>query len=169
VGVGDLNFLPIMSLIGRKGIFSGCCNETSVVDPNSFFRIRIHTFFSDSDPYTNILTRNFLKWCLSFFFVFWNLYDREKSFPTEKFTFFLFQVFDLPFFTKFVILQQCWIRAFFGFGSSQNIRILSDSDPQHWMKRCLYLYFHVPQPCIKIFKTLPGTVLILKLFRHRNL
>jgi hypothetical protein len=33
------------------------------VDPNSFFRIRIHTFFSDSvsDPYTNILARYFFK------------------------------------------------------------------------------------------------------------
>jgi hypothetical protein len=53
------------------------------VDPNSFF--------SDSDPYAYILTRNFLKWCLSLLsYVFWNLYDREKSFPTEKRTFFSF-------------------------------------------------------------------------------
>jgi hypothetical protein len=67
-------------------------------------------FFSDSvsDPYTNILTRIFLKWCLSLLsFVFWNLYDREKSFPTEKRKFFVFQVFDLRFFIKFFSLQQC--------------------------------------------------------------
>jgi hypothetical protein len=83
----------------------------------------------DSDPYTNILTRNFLKW-----------YHREKSFPIEKLTFFLFKVFDLQIFTKFFILQQRLDpnpnpnpNFFFGcgFGSSQNIRILSDSDPQH--------------------------------------
>jgi hypothetical protein len=36
----------------------------SVVDPNSFFRIRIHNFCSDSGPNTNILSQNFVKWCL---------------------------------------------------------------------------------------------------------
>jgi hypothetical protein len=50
---------------------------TSGVDPNSFFLIRIHKFFfSDSGPYryTNILTRNCLKWCLLLLsYVFWNL------------------------------------------------------------------------------------------------
>jgi hypothetical protein len=45
-------------------------------------------------------------------------------------------VFDLRFFTKIFILQQFWIRirAFFGFGSSQNIVFFSDSDPQHWQE-----------------------------------
>jgi hypothetical protein len=59
----------------------------------------------------------------------WNLYDRGKSCPTEELSFFLFQVFDLLFFTKFfVVLQQVPDpnpnpNFFFGFGSSQNIRI----------------------------------------------
>jgi hypothetical protein len=36
------------------------------------------------DPDTNILTRNFLKWCLSW--LFWNLNVRENCFSTEKHT-----------------------------------------------------------------------------------
>jgi hypothetical protein len=84
----------------------------SVVGPNSFF--------SDSNPQiffglgfgygfgsyrygtTNILSRNFLKWCLSLLlyrYALWNLYDRGKSFPAVQY--------DLRFFTKFLILQQC--------------------------------------------------------------
>jgi hypothetical protein len=105
------------------------------VDPNSFFSDSDpQIFFSDSDPYTNILTRIFFKWCLSLLsFVFWNLYDREKSFPTEKRTFFVLQVFDLRFFTKFfyvTTVSGSESELFFGFGSSQNIRIISDWDPQ---------------------------------------
>jgi hypothetical protein len=53
----------------------------------------------------------------------WNLYVREKKFSIEK--------------HKIFILQQCLNpnpNFFFGFGSSQNIRIISDSDPQHWQK-----------------------------------
>jgi hypothetical protein len=69
--------------------------------------------------------------------VFWNLYDREKSVQLKNF--FLFQVFDLRFFTNFFILQQCSDpnpnpNLFVGFGSSQNIRIHSDSDPQHFLQ-----------------------------------
>jgi hypothetical protein len=64
----------------------------SVVDPNSLFSDSDPQIFfsvSNSDPYTNILTRNILKCCLSLLsFVFWNLYDREKSFPNQKLTFF---------------------------------------------------------------------------------
>jgi hypothetical protein len=57
-----------------------CCGSELI-----FFGFGSTHFFSDSDPYTNILTRNFLKWCLSLLlYVLWNLYDREKSFPTEK-------------------------------------------------------------------------------------
>jgi hypothetical protein len=77
-----------------------------------FFGFGSTHFFSDSDsvsdPYTNILSRNFLKWCLSLLlYVFWNLYASEKSFPTDKLTFILYQVFDLRFSTIFFILQQC--------------------------------------------------------------
>jgi hypothetical protein len=95
----------------------------------------------DSDPYTNILTRKFLKWCLSLLScnvpMFWNLYDREKGFPPEKRMFMLFELFDMRLFTFLFLFYNSLA---FGFGSSQNIRILSDSDPQH----CLYLilYFH---------------------------
>jgi hypothetical protein len=59
-----------------------CCESELI-----FFLDSDPQFFldSDSNPYTNILTQNFLKWCLSLLlYVFWNLYDREKSFPTEK-------------------------------------------------------------------------------------
>jgi hypothetical protein len=100
------------------------------VDPNSFF--------SDSDPCTNILTRNFLNCSLSLLsYVFWNQDDRErKIIPTEKRTvrFFLFQVFDLRFFTKNLYFttvsgSESKSELFFGFGSSRNIRIISD--PQH--------------------------------------
>jgi hypothetical protein len=59
--------------------------------------IQIH-FFSDSNlqiffgfGYGVRSTRNWLKWCLSMLsyrYVFWNLYDRGKSFPTEKSTLF---------------------------------------------------------------------------------
>jgi hypothetical protein len=52
----------------------------SVVDPNSFFSDWDPHFFSisDSDPYTNILVRNCIKWCISLLScVFWNLYDRQ--------------------------------------------------------------------------------------------
>jgi hypothetical protein len=47
--------------------------------------------------------------------------------------------FYLQFFTKILFYNSVWIRiqirtffGGFGFGPSQNIRILSDSDPQHW-------------------------------------
>jgi hypothetical protein len=59
-------------------------------------------------------------------------YVREKKFSIEKHKIFLFQVFDLWFFTKIFILQQCLNpnpypnpNFFFGLGSSQNIRIIS--------------------------------------------
>jgi hypothetical protein len=70
---------------------------------------------------------------------------QRNKFSTEKHKIFLFQVFDLWFFTKFSSYNSVWIRFrvririrtfFFGFGfgfwSSQKIRIISDSDPQHW-------------------------------------
>jgi hypothetical protein len=69
--------------------------RTCVVDPNTFFLdldSDPHIFsdsVSDSNPYPNILARNFLKLCLSLLSeAFWNLYDRDKSFPNEKRTFF---------------------------------------------------------------------------------
>jgi hypothetical protein len=48
----------------------------------------------------------------------------KKVFPTEKLTFFLFQVFDLRFFTKFFILQQCLDP-----NPNPNPNFFSDSDP----------------------------------------
>jgi hypothetical protein len=60
---------------------------------------------------------------------------QRKKISIEKHQIFLFQVFDFLFFTKIFILQQCLNpnRNFiFGFGSSQNIRIISNSDPQYW-------------------------------------
>jgi hypothetical protein len=75
------------------------------------FGFRSTNFFSDSDLYTYILTRNLLKWCLSLlFYVFWNLYYREKSFLIEKPTFIpLSRVWSAIFHTqkKNFILQQC--------------------------------------------------------------
>jgi hypothetical protein len=114
---------------------SQCCGSELI-----FFRFGFGSayFFtkldSVSDPYTNILTRNCFKCCLSLLlYVFWNLHDREQSFPTEKLTgtFFLFQVFDLRFFTIFyfttVSESESNSELFFGFGSSLNIRILLES------------------------------------------
>jgi hypothetical protein len=51
----------------------------------------------------------------------------------------LFHMFDLRFFKKSFILQQCLdpnpnFFFVFGFGSSKNFRILSDSDPQHCLE-----------------------------------
>jgi ankyrin repeat protein len=108
-----------------------------------FFRIRIQNFFSNLDPYTNILTRNFLKWCVSLLSytvpMFWNLYDREKGFPPEKHMFMLFELFDMRLFTFLFLFYNS---LGFGFGSSQNIRILSDSDPQHCLYLIPYLHFY---------------------------
>jgi hypothetical protein len=95
------------------------CAHGSDVDPNSFFLDSV----SDSDPCTNSLTRNFFKWCPSLLScVFWNLYDREKSFPTEKRRFFPFRVFDLRYFNKIFILQQC-------LDQNPSPNFFSDSDP----------------------------------------
>jgi hypothetical protein len=100
---------------------------TSVVDPNSFF--------SDSDPqiflfgfwfwsvYLYFDPNFFFKWWLALLsFVFWNLYDREKSFPTEKLTFFC--------------LSSVWSAIFHNFfyfttvsGSESKSELFSDSDP----------------------------------------
>jgi hypothetical protein len=118
-----------------------CCGSEFI-----FFRIRIririHKFFpdsnsdsvsdsdsnsdlvSDSDPYSNILTRIFFKWCLSLLlYVFWNLYDREKSFPTEKLTFFLSSVL-YAIFHKNYYFTQCLDP-----NSNPNPNFFSDSDP----------------------------------------
>jgi hypothetical protein len=126
----------------------------------------IRTFFSDSDPqiffWILILFRvryririlvlifwpEFFKLCLSLLsFVFWNLYDRKKTFPLKNVRFFVFQVFDLQ-----LSGSESKSGFFFGFrfGSSQNIRIISDCDPQHcrlpsgqeWQSwtQCLILY-----------------------------
>jgi hypothetical protein len=92
-----------------------------------FFGFGSTNFLSDSvtDTYTSILTRNFLKYCLSLLiYVFWNLYDREKSFPTEKLMFFLFQLFDQRFFTQICILQQCLDP-----NPNTNPKFFSGSDP----------------------------------------
>jgi hypothetical protein len=117
--------------------------QYSVVDPNSFFS------HSDSDPKfffrirfrfrirIRILifwTEFFFKWCLSLLsFVCWNLYDREKSFPTEKNTFFcLSSVWSAIFHNCFLFYNSVWIRIrtffririqpnysdYFGFGST---------------------------------------------------
>jgi hypothetical protein len=73
-------------------------------------------------------------------YVLWNLYDREKRFPTEKRTVSFFAskclICDFSqFLFYFTIMSESESvsesELFFGFGSSQNIRIISDSDPQH--------------------------------------
>jgi hypothetical protein len=56
-------------------------------------------------------------------YLFGNLYDKEKSVPTEKRAFFLFQVFDLRFFTKFLFYYSVWIRIRIQIRTSFRIRI----------------------------------------------
>jgi hypothetical protein len=76
--------------------FNGSTAPTVLWIRTHFFRIWIRKFFfsdSVSDLYTNILNRNCINCCFSLLLhVFWNLYDRETSFPTEKLdsTFFFF-------------------------------------------------------------------------------
>jgi hypothetical protein len=74
------------------------------------------------------------------FFRIWiyNFFFGYGSFPIEK-TYLLFSLLCVwsAFFTNlFLFYNSVWIRirirTFFGFGSGQNLRILSDSDPQHW-------------------------------------
>jgi hypothetical protein len=90
---------------------------TSVVDSNSFFlfgstnvfRIRIQiririlrlTFWSQIFPNgaSNCFHTGMCSGTCT--------YVREKNFTIEKHNFFLFQVFNLRFFTRFFILQQC--------------------------------------------------------------
>jgi hypothetical protein len=81
--------------------------------------------------------RNFLKWCLLLLsYMFWNLYDREKKvFQLKNVRFFsLPSVRSAIFRQNFLFYNSVWIRirTFFGFGSSQTIRIISDSEPQHF-------------------------------------
>jgi hypothetical protein len=89
---GTSHFSSGAIIVGTAGFY--LAPEAVLWIRTNFVRIRIRKFFSsdsvsDSDPFTNNLTRNLLKWCLSLLlYVFWNLYDREKSFPTEKPTFF---------------------------------------------------------------------------------
>jgi hypothetical protein len=103
--------------------------KTSVVDPNSFFRIRIPNIFFpnsdsvlDSDPYTNILTRIYFKMVplIAFICVLESVRQR-KSFPTEKVTgtFFLSSVWSAIFHKKFYFTQ-CL---------DPNPNFFSDSDP----------------------------------------
>jgi hypothetical protein len=90
-----------------------------VVDPNSFF--------SDSDPQIFFLIRIRI-WIRILRLIFWpyifpngasdcfhmcsgTCMSREQIFPIEKHNFFLFQVFDLRFFTGFFILQQ-WLNPY---------------------------------------------------------
>jgi hypothetical protein len=104
------------------------------MDPNSFFsNSDPHFLFysdTDSDSNPNILSRHFFKWCLSLLsYVFWNLYDIEKSFLTEKCRFFLsFKCLICYFSRKFLFYNKVliWIRIrilTFGlwFGSGQKL------------------------------------------------
>jgi hypothetical protein len=58
--------------------------------------------------------------------------EKVSNRKTYRYVFFLFQVFDLRFFTKIIISQVSGSESvskselFFGFGSGQNLRILSD-------------------------------------------
>jgi hypothetical protein len=67
----------------RLSRFKQCCGSEfiSFGFGSTFFSV------SDSDPYTYILTHNFVKWCLSLLsyrYVFWNLFDKEKSFSLSS-------------------------------------------------------------------------------------
>jgi hypothetical protein len=108
-----------------------------------FFRIRIHKFFFGFGYGFGFLDSYFdpkffqMVLLIAFICVLEPVRQRQ-NFPIEKHNFFLFQVFDLRFFTRFFILQQCPDpdpnpNFLFGFGSSQNFRILSDSDLQHYL------------------------------------
>jgi hypothetical protein len=65
---------------------------------------------------------------------------QRKNIFNRKTRFFSFKCLIFHFSQKFSSYNSVWIRiriririqTFFGFGSSQNIRIISDSDPQHW-------------------------------------
>jgi hypothetical protein len=93
--------------------------------------------FSDSDSKTNILIGQFSKAWLSLRSnVFRNLSKRRKKCSYRKnIHFVLFHVFTVPsdFSELLLFYSSIWIRilTFFGFGSGQNLCILSDSDPQH--------------------------------------
>jgi hypothetical protein len=78
-------------------------------DPQFFFNSNLD---KDSDLNTNNLTRSILKWSFSLLSsVFWNLYDRGKSFRTEKRTFFsLSSVRSAIFQIKFLFYNSVWVR-----------------------------------------------------------
>jgi hypothetical protein len=62
----------------------------SVVDPNSLFSVSDQQIFFRVRIFILIfLPEIFKNGASQCFYLFWNLYDREKSFPTEKLKFFL--------------------------------------------------------------------------------
>jgi hypothetical protein len=106
-------------------------------------RIRIHTFFvpdSDLDSVSD-LTQKFLKWCLFVFFMCSGICKtEEKVFQQKGLRFFSFKCLICDFsqnilFYKFVDPNPNF---FFGFGSSQNIRSLSDSDPDNFSEYTVF-------------------------------
>jgi hypothetical protein len=140
----------------------------SVVDPNWFFsdsdsdpRIFFSDSVSDSGHYTKILARNFFLMVLLFAFICVLESVRQRK---STYVFFLSNVWSTIFHTIFRIQ----IRTFFGFGfwSSQNIRILSDSDPQHW--HCCHLLTNksrTPIPITGKMREAP----IVKFYRIRTI
>jgi hypothetical protein len=87
--------------------------------------------FSDSDSKTNILTWQFSH-CVHMLS---GACKQKKSFAIEKHTYILFSFnFDLSELLLFYSTIWIQIRTFFGFRSGQNLRGLSDSDPQHWSR-----------------------------------
>jgi hypothetical protein len=120
-----------------------------------FFRIRILRLIFWPGIFLNGASHCFYSICV------WNLYYREKSLPIENHIFSLSSG-GSETFTKFLNLfyNRVWIliriRTFFVFGSGQNLRILSDSDPQHWWKQYRYsITYEYPKDFrIRIYKFL---------------
>jgi hypothetical protein len=105
-----------------------------------FFRIWIHKFYFRF----RIRILRLLFWPEIFENGASHCFRMCSVFQLKNVRFFLFHVFGLRFFTKFLFYNSVWIRiqiwTFFGFefGSRQNIRIISDSDPQHCWRRILF-------------------------------
>jgi hypothetical protein len=84
----------------------------SVVDPNSFFQIRILR--------TDILTRQFSKDCLSLrLYVFQNLYNRKKVCYGKSIHFVLLQVFTLWYFLEFIVENYDFLELFLFYSSTR--------------------------------------------------
>jgi hypothetical protein len=92
---------------------------TSVMDPNQFIRIRIHKFFFRIRILRIIFwPQIFPNGASNFFHMCSGTCTSEKT--QKNIFFFVFQVYDLRFFTRFFILQQCL---------DPNPNFFSDSDP----------------------------------------